>query len=85
MNLFLERLLELLLRRDETNLTPERIRYALAQIHSIYFDASSEGSDGKMPSVLTEDAEKIFRVLGISNERCTTMGPNVVPEFFIHK
>jgi transposase len=85
MNLFLERFLELLLRRNETNLTPDRIRYALAQIHTIFFDDSSEESEGKMPSALTKDAEQIFRVLGITNERHTTMGPNVVPEFFLHK
>ena len=85
MSLFLERFLELLLRRNETNLTPDRIRHALAQVHTIFFDDGSEGSEGKMPSALTKDAEQIFRVLGITNERRTTMEPNVVPEFFFHK
>ena len=75
MNLFLERYLELLLRKNQTNLTPDRIRHALAQVHTAFFDDGSEESEGKMPSTLTEDAKQIFRVLKIPTERHTTMEP----------
>ena len=75
MNLFLERFLELLLRKNQTTLTPDRIRHAIAQIHTTIFDDGSEESEGKMSSALTKDAEQIFRVLGIPTERRTVMEP----------
>lgn len=75
MNLFIERFLELLLRKNQINLTPDRIRYALGQIHTTFFDDGSEEAEGKMPSALTKDAEQIFRVLGLQIQRLTTMDP----------
>lgn len=69
MNLFLERFLELLLRKNNTELTPDRIRYALSQVHTIVFEDSSMKREGQMQSALPPDAEKIFQVLGIPIER----------------
>lgn len=69
-NLFFERFLELLLRQKNIHLTPDRIRYALAQVHTtVFVDATKK--EGRMQSCLTEDAINIFNVLGISTERKT--------------
>jgi len=73
MNLFLERFLELLLRKNNTPLTPDRIRYALSLVHSTAFEDESTGREGIMQSALVEDAQKIFQVLGISIDRITTL------------
>lgn len=73
MNLFLERFLERLLRQKRTPLTPDKIRYALSQIHTVCFKEEEVGSRGKMESTLTADGEKIFRALGISTCRVVTM------------
>ena len=73
MNLFMERYLELMLRKDNCDLTPDRIRYALAQVHTTIFEDKSSKREGKMQSVLTDDATKIFKVLGIAIERETTI------------
>ena len=73
MNLFLERFLELLLRKNSTPLTPDRIRYALSQVHTIFFEDESTGREGVMRSILVEDAKKIFQTLGISMERTTVL------------
>lgn len=70
MNLFLERFLELLLRQKNIYLTPDRIRYALAQVHTTTFVCPTQ-KKGRMQSCLTEDAINIFKVLGISTERKT--------------
>ncbi len=72
-NLFLERFLELLLRQNNSDLTPDRIRYALAQVHTTIFEDKSSKREGKMQSSLPLDAEKIFQVLGISIERNTIL------------
>jgi transposase len=69
MTLFLERFLELLLRKNNFHLTPDRIQYALASVHTIYFSEKGSQKDCKMESTLTEDAEKIFKTLNISTER----------------
>lgn len=69
-NLFLERFLELLLRKNGTPLTPDRIRYALSLVHTITFGDETNG--GTMQSVLSEDAQKIFQILGVSTDRKTT-------------
>lgn len=73
MNLIIERFLELLLSKNQINLTPDRIRHALGQIHTTFFDAGSEEAEGKMPSALTKDAEQIFCVLGLQVQRLTTI------------
>jgi transposase len=78
-NLFIERFLELLLRKQNIYLTPDRIRYAISQIHTTQFEDKTTGRVGKMPSSLTEDAKKIFQTLGISLIRPTTLA-DVVPE-----
>lgn len=70
MNLFLERFLELLSRQKNIHLTPDRIRYALAQVHTTIFVCPTQ-KEGRMQSCLTEDAINIFKVLGISPERKT--------------
>jgi len=70
-NLFLERFLELLLRQNQMNLTPDRIRHALAQVHTTIFEDKSTKLEGRMQSTLSPDAEKIFQALGISTERKT--------------
>ena len=41
MNLFIERFLELLLRQNNVDLTPDRIRHALAQVHTTIFEEQS--------------------------------------------
>jgi transposase len=71
MNLFLERFLEWRLRKDNIDLTPDRIRYALAQVHTTIFEDQSTKREARMQSTLPPDAEKIFQVLGISLERKT--------------
>jgi hypothetical protein len=69
-NLFLERFLELLLRQQHIYLTPDRIRYALAQVHTtVFIDPAKK--EGRMQSCLTEDAINVFKVLGISTARNT--------------
>ncbi len=70
-NLFLERFLELLLRRNETPQTPDRIRYALCGVHTMTFEDPETEKIGKMHSSLSEDAAAIFKTLGISTERTT--------------
>jgi transposase len=73
MNLFIERFLELLLRKNGTPLTPDRIRHALSLVHTTTFEDGSTGREGMMQSVLDEDAQKIFQTLGMSIERTTML------------
>ena len=73
MNLFLERFLELLLRKNDLPLTPDRIRHALSLVHTTIFEDESTGREGLMRSVLSEDAQKIFQTLGIPIERTTIL------------
>ncbi len=73
MNLFFERYLEWLLRQKKFDLTPDRIRYALAQVHTTIVEDKSTGREAKMQSMLSPDTEKIFQVLGISTERGTSL------------
>jgi transposase len=73
MNLFLERFLELLLRQNGFHLTPDRIRYALGGVHTTIFEDKAGKREGRMQSVLSPDAEKIFQTLGISIERNTVL------------
>lgn len=71
MTLFIERLLELLLRQKGTPLTPDKIRYALSKVHTMHFKERGTEKQGKMESSLDADAEKIFNALGISPNRTT--------------
>ena len=71
MNLFLERFLELLLKKKKTPLTPDRIRYALSGVHTMIFEEPQTQKTGKMHSLLSDDAMIIFNVLDISVERKT--------------
>lgn len=72
-NLFLERFLELLLRKREFYLTPDKIRYALSLVHTTTFEDKSTKRIGQMQSALTEDAQKIFQTLDISIDRTTSI------------
>lgn len=49
-NLFLERFLEVILRKRETPLTPDRIRYALSGVHTITFEESLTQKTGPFVS-----------------------------------
>jgi transposase len=71
-NLFLERFLELLLRQKNIYLTPDRIRHALAQVHTTVFTDATK-REGQMQSCLTEDAIHIFKALHIPTERKTVI------------
>ena len=71
--LFLERTLELLLRRNNTPLTPDRIRYALSQMHSIVVEDEESKSIGKIESELTEDAKAICTALGLPTTRSSVL------------
>lgn len=73
--LFLERTLELLLRRNNTPLTPDRIRYAVSQMHSVVVEDGESGSVGQIESELTEDAKAICIVLGLPTQRVSVLNP----------
>lgn len=73
MNLFLESYLEKLLRRNGFILSPEEIKYAISQVHTIVIEDGSTGQKVEIQSSLTKDAKKIFSTLGLSTERTTTM------------
>lgn len=73
LTLFIERFLEFRLRQAGTPLTPDRIRYALANVHTMVFEEKDTNKQGKMESVLTEDAEKIFKLLELSIDRSTSL------------
>jgi hypothetical protein len=72
LTLFIERQMELLLRRRNTALTPDRIRRALGQIHHIKFRDKQRDQFGRMESTLTPDAKTICATLGISTRRQTS-------------
>jgi len=69
MNLFLERFLELLLRKNNYELTPDKIRYALSSVHTIFFAEQNSNNTGKMESYISDDAKKIFETLNIPTQR----------------
>ncbi len=71
--LFLERTLELLLRRNNTALTPDRIRYALSQMHYVVVEDEESKNTGQIESELTEDAKAICSVLGLPIKRGSTL------------
>jgi transposase len=71
-NLFFERFLELLLRENKWNLTPDTIRYALSMVQTTIFMEESTGRLGKMQSQLSEDAQKIYRSIDLSTDRGTS-------------
>lgn len=71
LNLFIERQLELILRRRGTPLTPDRIRYALSKMHQIRFCDRASKRTGTMEASLSADARTICAALGISTRRKT--------------
>lgn len=73
LSLFLERFLEVRLRQQGTPLTPDRIRYALSKVHTIYFEDKEAHQKGQMESTLCGDAKNIFQAVGISLERSTSL------------
>ncbi len=73
MNLFLERYLEAILKKNGLPLTPEKIRYAISQIHTMVFEDVKSNKVGEMRSMLSPDAINIFNVLGISTKRITSL------------
>ncbi len=75
--LFFERFLESLLRKNDTPLTPDRIRHALAGAHKIRFIEKTTNKIAEMNSSLSPDAEVIFKILNIPITRSTAM---VVPK-----
>lgn len=73
LTLFMERFLEFRLRQAGTPLTPDRIRYALAGVHTAVFEEKDTNKQGKMESALSEDAEKIFKLLELPLNRSTSL------------
>jgi transposase len=73
--LFLERTLESLLCKNGTPQTPDRIRYALSQMHSIIVEEKGSGRIGQIESELSEDAKAICNVLKIPMQRGATLKP----------
>lgn len=73
LTLFAERYLELMLRREETPMTPDKIRYAISQIHSIHFRDEVTGKQAIMDSMISEDGKAIYRALGLSLEPETVL------------
>lgn len=73
--LFLERTLELLLKCNGTPLSPDRIRYALSQIHSIIVEDEESGRLGQIESGLSEDAKAICTVLKLPATRGSVLKP----------
>lgn len=69
LSLFLERFLEQLLRNEDASLTPDRIRHALTEIHTMHFMENGTCRYGRMPSALSDDGIKIFRTLNLPIER----------------
>jgi len=69
MTLFLERFLEALLRKNKKALTPDKIRYALSQVHTMYFQNKTTNETAEMLSSISPDVVDIFKVLGISSNR----------------
>jgi len=69
MTLYFERFLEMLLRKNNYALTPDKIRHALLGVHTIYFENKNSTKEGKMKSSLPENAVKIFETLNISTQR----------------
>lgn len=77
MTLFLEKLLELLLIKNNHALTPDKIRHALESVHTIFFEEKDSSNMAKMQSVISEDAYAILKTLNIPAIRNTEF---VVPE-----
>jgi transposase len=73
LTLFIERFLEFRLRQAGTPLTPDRISYALACVHTTMFEERDTNKQGKMESALSEDAEKIFKLLELPINRSTSL------------
>jgi transposase len=69
MTLFFERFLELLLEKQNFKLTPDKIRYALEGIHSIFIKDNGSDKTLKILSQLSGDAEAIFQTINVSLNR----------------
>lgn len=63
--LLIERCLEVLLQKQGVILAPDRIRYAIDQVHTVYFTDPTTGVNGHFHSELTTEAQSIFRVLNL--------------------
>lgn len=66
--LYAERYLEFLLRQKGTPLTPDRIRYAISQIHSVRFCDKVTGKQAVMDSVIPEDGKAVYETLALPTE-----------------
>jgi transposase len=73
MNLFLERYLELILKKNKTPLTTEKIRYALSTVHTMTFADLKSDKTGEMHSTLSDDTVSIFNALGIPPIRLSSL------------
>jgi transposase len=74
LTLFIERFLEFCLRQAGTPLTPDRIRHALSGVHTTIFEEKDTNKEGQMKSALSENAQKIFKLLGLPTDRATSLG-----------
>jgi len=74
LTLFIERFLEFRLRQAGTALTPDSIRHALGSVHTTIFEEKDTNKEGRMESILSDDAQKIFKLLGLRVDRATTLG-----------
>ena len=59
--------------REEDPLTPDRIRYAILGVHTVFFTEDITQKTGSMESALSEDAQKTFTALGFSLNRNTKL------------
>lgn len=73
--LFLERILEVMLQRNGTPLSPDRIRYALSQMHTMIVKDEGSGKIGEIESELSEDAKAICAVLELPTKRTSILHP----------
>lgn len=73
LTLFIERFLEFRLRQVGAPLTPDRIRHALKGVHTMLFEEKTTKREGKMESGLSEDAQKIFKLLELPLDRAASL------------
>jgi len=69
MNLFVERYLELLLKRKGTPLTSDKIRHSLSRFHVMSFKELGSNKEVAIESQLDKEVEKIFKTLNLSIQR----------------
>ena len=73
--LFLERTLEVMLQKNGTPLSPDRIRYALSQMHTMIVKDEGSGKLGEIESELSEDAKAICAILELPTQRNSILHP----------